>query len=149
MIANTRELQHYDPFGLSNDMRTALGEAISGISTHNSDVTIWFYNTPTAQQLVDVQSVIDAHDPAIITSDKILIDNSGDDIATITISIPRNVYSATQVVATVEGQTTSPLTLINNQATLEIDALDLIDGDTIEIGVVGFSHTPISIEVTA
>ena len=102
-----------------------------------------------AGQIAAIQAILDAHDPALISTDKTEIKSDGSEVATITIDVPRNLGAAATLVAVVEGQNTNPLTITNNQATLEIDALDLIDGDTIEIGVVGFAHLPISIEVKA
>lgn len=134
---------------LDVDLRASLGGAISGISYDGTMVSVWFYNQPTSEQQTTAQNIIDNHDPVFISSNKQAINNTGNDIATITLFMPYNITNVTQLTATVEGQNTSPLSLTNNEATFEVDGLDLIDGDTIEIGVVSFSHTPISLEVTS
>ena len=135
---------------LDTAMKAQFGADILGISSNNGQwVEVIFAGTPTSQQLIDANAVLSAHDPAIITSDKLTIDNTGSDIATVTIDLPANVGSVASIVATIEGISTNPLTLTNDSVTLEVDGLDLVDGDTIEIGVVGFAHDVISIEVTS
>jgi hypothetical protein len=128
-------------------LRGSLGGAISGISTGNGKVQVWFFDQPTPVQEANALAAIAQHDPAFLSADKSTIANDGQDAATITISLPHT--QAQQVIATVNGVAFPALPVTGGSASLQVTADDTFsDGDTLTIGVQAHPYTPLTIGVT-
>lgn len=92
-------------------------------------------------------AVLNAHQAVQIEPDKQVINNDGMDYATLTFTAT-TLAAGDTITPTVEGVAVAPLMLDSQQqAVLEIDALDLADGETIEVGVQTYPHKVVVIEV--
>ena len=106
---------------LNSDMAFEFGDRISGLSHTNGILRVHFFNPFSPADEATAQSIIDAHDPVFITTER-----NGDDV-TVTLSKPRNVDNATELTLVIDDETApSASPLVNNVATVEVESADEI-----------------------
>jgi hypothetical protein len=59
-----------NPEALDAELRTALGTTTSGFSTRRGAVIVHLMDDATPEQISQAQSIVEAHDPAQLTSDQ-------------------------------------------------------------------------------
>jgi hypothetical protein len=123
------EIGERDPFALDRVLRAALGDLIGGSATGPYGAKVYFIAEPTAQQIADAQTVIDAHDPIFIDVDKTQIAADGADTATVTVRAPKP--GAAPVTLDINGQQVA-VELTGGTGNIEITAIDPV---SIGVGV--------------
>jgi hypothetical protein len=115
------EIGERDPFALDRALRAALGDLIGGSATGPYGAKVYFIAEPTAQQIANAQSVIDAHDPIFIDVDKTLIAADGIGVTTVTVRAPKP--GASPVTLDINGQQVA-VELTGGIGNIEITAID-------------------------
>lgn len=134
------------PAALDQALRTALGTAISGISTGDGQVTVWFFDPPDAAQVAIAQAAVTTQDPAVLTSDRTFLTVNGKDRALVGVQLPYT--TATSVVVLVNGEPLPALPLVERLASFTLGAEPPRQpGDTLTLTVQGHPCEPLVLKI--